>query len=196
MPGLKALVGAIYTKQTGSGADTVTSAVTIPNYDDDLWTAYAQVDYQPFSILHLTAGGQAIKVPDNNLQFVPRLAGIFNFTPSLGVKALYSSAYRAPSEAERHLVLYQPNQSNQTVNVGNPDLLPETVGTLDLQVFLVKINFFRDRRLTFTAANFSSSIRSTWPGPRNISISETTPPKAWNTRESEPRGRSVCFRGR
>ena len=149
-PRWKALAGLIYTKQTGSGVDTTTSQVTIPNYNDDLWTMYAQLDYQPIDSLHLTAGGQAIKVPDNSLQFVPRLAAIFSFSPSLGVKALYSSAYRAPSEAERHLVLYQPNL---TVNVGNPDLSPETIGTMDLQVFYTSkvfqaaVTYFHSREL-------------------------------------------------
>lgn len=131
-PHLSATLGAVYEKQTGTGTNQESGRKTVPNYNLDVFSVYGQAGYQILDPLRFILGGQAIKFSTNNLNVVPRAAVIYSFSPELGLKLLYSKAFRAPSSAERQLVVIEPTR---TINMGNATLQPETIGTLDLQAY-------------------------------------------------------------
>ena len=87
---------------------------------------YGQWDHQLLDTLKVVGGFQFNKVDTIAVNAVPRIGVIWNPTPHLGVKALYSGAFRAPSINETTL--------NHPVLQGTPGLKPEKVRTLDLSV--------------------------------------------------------------
>ena len=72
----------------------------------------------------LTAGVRVDRYSDFGTTVNPRLALVWNLSPSLTAKLLYGRAFRAPSFAE----LY----SQGAALVGDPDLKPETIDTVEL----------------------------------------------------------------
>ena len=72
----------------------------------------------------LTAGVRVDHYSDFGTTVNPRLALVGNLSPSLTAKLLYGRAFRAPSFTE----LY----SNNAALVGDPDLQPETINTVEL----------------------------------------------------------------
>ncbi|MCV6638007.1 TonB-dependent receptor [Candidatus Albibeggiatoa sp. nov. NOAA] len=99
----------------------------IADYHETWYTLYAQGDYKLNDQIKLIAGGQAVKPNDLGWSFVPRLGLIYQFNEKLGIKALYSEAYRTAFEIE--------NSIQSSVIIGKSDLRPETIQTYDLQVF-------------------------------------------------------------
>jgi outer membrane receptor protein involved in Fe transport len=85
---------------------------------------YAQLDHQLLSSLKLIAGFQSNKFANIPLSTVPRVGAIWSPSSWASVKMLYGVAFRPPSIDESSLNL--PDIQ------GNPNLLPETVGTFDL----------------------------------------------------------------
>lgn len=90
-------------------------------------SSYIQADYRPISNLKLIVGAQLNKPDGQDVDVVPRLGAIYNFTNEIGIKTLYGQAFRSPWPVEQFLV--------NPVVVGNPDLTPEKIATLDLQLF-------------------------------------------------------------
>jgi outer membrane receptor protein involved in Fe transport len=86
---------------------------------------YAQYEHKFTDDLKLIGGFQANKIGAIKLNIVPRGGIIWNPAPNVTLKALYGGAFRAPSLNET--LLNSPLK-------GNPNLVPETVGTLDIQV--------------------------------------------------------------
>ncbi len=115
----------------------------IAPYAETWWSGYAQLDVRPARQLKLIAGGQFNKVEGVDLAFVPRLGAIFYATDALGAKLLYGQAFRSAFATER--LINAPG-----IGVGNPDLQPETVTTLDAQVF------YNASRLQLAATYFNS----------------------------------------
>ena len=105
---------------------------------------YGQWDHQLLDSLKVVGGFQFNKVETIAVNAVPRIGVIWNPTSHVGVKALYSGAFRAPSINETTL--------NHPALAGTPGLLPEKVGTLDLSVsyqanrFQGALTFFRSRQ--------------------------------------------------
>ena len=95
------------------------------------WRVYTQLDYMITSRLKLILGGQLNKVPNLDPNLVPRLGSVFRITNDLWVKALYSEAFRAPLPGET--IVSFPN-----LIINNPNVNFESVGTMDLQLALVK----------------------------------------------------------
>jgi outer membrane receptor protein involved in Fe transport len=93
---------------------------------------YAQIDHQLLDDLKLVAGFQTNKIGNIPVDTVPRGGVIWTPSSWASVKALYGEAFRAPALDE--LLLNRPGV------VGNPNLLPEKVGTFD-----VGIGFQRNR---------------------------------------------------
>ena len=87
---------------------------------------YGQWDHQLLDTLKVVGGFQFNKVGTIAVNAVPRIGVIWNPTSHLGLKALYSGAFRAPSINETTL--------NHPVLQGTPGLKPEKVRTLDLSV--------------------------------------------------------------
>jgi len=100
---------------------------SVEDYYATLYTLYTQADYKLTDKIKMILGGQWVQPEGISSSFVPRLGLIYQFNKKLGVKFLYSEAYRTAFEIEK---------SVQTAVIqGNPDLQPETIKTYDFQVF-------------------------------------------------------------
>lgn len=88
---------------------------------------YSQADFWMLKNLKLIAGMQANKVDEFDLDVVPRGGVIWYPASRINIKGLYSQAYRAASVDE-----FSMNYPNGLV--GNPNLKPEKVATIDLGV--------------------------------------------------------------
>jgi len=104
---------------------------------------YVQHEHRLTDDLKLVGGLQANKIGDMALNVVPRAGILWNPLQNFTMKALYGGAFRAPSLDE--LGLNNPGLK------GNPNLIPETVGTLDLlgsyqsNRTLISIDYFHSR---------------------------------------------------
>ena len=87
---------------------------------------YAQFEHRLNDSVKLIGGVQASKIGSIALNAVPRGGVIWNPSGHLTAKLLYGGAYNAPSLDA--LLVHHPGL------VGNPNLVPEKVGTLDAQV--------------------------------------------------------------
>jgi outer membrane receptor protein involved in Fe transport len=87
---------------------------------------YVQYEHRLTGDLKLIGGLQANRIGDLALDVVPRAGILWNPAAHFTVKTLYGGAYRAPSLEETGL--------NHPGLKGNANLVPEEVGTLDLQV--------------------------------------------------------------
>lgn len=110
------------------------------------WSAYAQVDYRPVEPLKIIAGFQFNKPDGGDSDIVPRFGVIYGFKNGFGVKVLYGQAFRSPSPIE--LLIDRP------VLHGNPDLEPEKIATLDLQLF------YTGKKLECALTYFNSSYKN------------------------------------
>jgi len=105
---------------------------------------YAQLEHKLTDYLKLVGGFQVNKIGAIAANAVPRAGVIWTPTSEFTLKALYGGAYRAPSLDETLI--------NHPGLQGNPNLVPETVGTLDLQAsyqtnrFLVSADYFHSRQ--------------------------------------------------
>ena len=124
--------GTVYSMSGESWSENLTTSAVISTqiekYRETWYSLYGQAEYQYSDNLQFFAGGQMIKVTAIAEKFVPRVGAIYQFTPEFGIKALYSEAFRAASHFESKFN-FPPIVS------GNPNLTPETVTTLDLQLF-------------------------------------------------------------
>ncbi|SFB70737.1 Outer membrane receptor for ferrienterochelin and colicins [Flexibacter flexilis DSM 6793] len=131
------VAGLLATRLTGRGdaVDKNTNQPTefVKAYDEWRGAAYVQADYRPSAHLKLIAGAQANKVPSFQADFAPRWGLIANLNEATGIKVLYGNAFKSASQSERY--------SNISSNVGNPNLVPETVGTFDAQWFYQDLNY-------------------------------------------------------
>ena len=115
---------------------------------------YAQWDHQLVDTVKLVGGFQVNKIAGTGLNVVPRAGVVWNPTSHVGVKALYSGAFRAPSINETML--------NHPALQGNPDLKPEKVGTLDLSVSY-QANRFQGALTYFHSRQTDSIVVDTRP---------------------------------
>jgi outer membrane receptor protein involved in Fe transport len=103
---------------------------------------YIQHEHRLSDDLKLVAGLQANKIGSLALDVVPRGGILWNPAAHWSLKALYGGAFRAPSLDESGLT--HPGLR------GNPNLVPEKVGTLDLQVS------YQNNRVAVSADYFHS----------------------------------------
>ncbi|MDN5202365.1 TonB-dependent receptor [Fulvivirgaceae bacterium BMA10] len=109
------------------------------------WNVYFQSDIKITDNIKLIAGGQFNKPETSDLDFVPRLGAVVSVNDQLGIKALYSQAFRSPYYVESFVAI--PN-----VLMGNADLKPEKVKSFDFQVyyntekFQSNISVFRNKQ--------------------------------------------------
>ena len=101
---------------------------TVPSYNHTWISVYLQSDYRVAKFLKLIAGVQANKIPDVDMHISPRFGAIVNMTKKFGAKLLYGEAFRAPSEFDKGV-------NAPFVLMGNPLTKPETVKTIDMQLF-------------------------------------------------------------
>ncbi|WP_353570432.1 TonB-dependent receptor [Candidatus Albibeggiatoa sp. nov. BB20] len=99
----------------------------VEDYYETLYTLYTQADYKLNDKTKLILGGQFVQPEGISSSFMPRLGLIYQFSERLGIKILYSEAYRTAFEIEK--------AAQSPVIQGTPDLKPETIKTYDFQVF-------------------------------------------------------------
>jgi outer membrane receptor for ferrienterochelin and colicins len=127
----------------GGGGQTSSEESVIANGNKNNFAFYAQVDYRLLDNLKLIGGAQANKAENIDLNIVPRAGVIWYPVPRLNVKALYSSAFRAPSISELTL--------NSDGIKGSSGLTPEKVATIDIGLSYqgekaqVGVNVFRSK---------------------------------------------------
>ena len=118
--------GALFSHIDGIELFTGIPAATAAEGSRDSGAVYAQIDHQFLDDLKLVAGFQTNKIGNIPVDTVPRGGVIWTPSSWASVKALYGEAFRAPALDE--LLLNRPGV------VGNPNLLPEKVGTFDLGI--------------------------------------------------------------
>ena len=73
----------------------------------------------------LTSGVRQDRYSDSGSTVNPRLALVWDAAYNFSIKALYGTAFRAPSFTEQYSI-------NNPVTIGNPNLKPETIATREL----------------------------------------------------------------
>jgi outer membrane receptor protein involved in Fe transport len=130
-----------------SGTETVidvTPAVVDAHGSRNGSGVYGQLEHKLTDSLKLVGGFQVNKIGTISANAVPRAGIVWTPTPEFTVKALYGGAYRAPSLDETLI--------NHPGLKGDPNLVPETVGTINLQAsyqtnrFLTSIDYFHSRQ--------------------------------------------------
>lgn len=117
-------------------------SIYLNNQERDLWYALLQDEWAFAANWVLTAGVRYDQYSDFGSTTNPRVALVWETRPDLVTKLLYGSAFRAPAFGELYL------QNNPSA-LGNPDLAPETIDTVELafdyqptSTFLAKFNIF------------------------------------------------------
>ncbi len=99
---------------------------------------YGEINYNIFDNLKLNIGGQWLRFEQSGVAAddgkVARLGLVYELTPEIGFKSLYSQAFRMPAALELA-------SNNPGILVGNSKLKPEHVETIDLQVFYHSKNY-------------------------------------------------------
>ena len=119
---------------------------SIPSYNHEPISAYAQGDYKIDDSLKLITGTQWNKSSQGHSDFVSRYGIIFTPHEKWGIKLLRGEAFRAPVTLESDL--YDPGAGL----VGNDDLKPEIITTYDAQLF------YQDKKTYAAATYFNSEI--------------------------------------
>lgn len=102
-----------------------TDEVFMPESDRDSYFVYVQGEFHLAPDWELTAGVRYDDYSDFGSTTNPRLALVWSSTHKLTTKLLYGQAFRAPAFAETTTV-------NNPVALGNPNLKPETIETLEV----------------------------------------------------------------
>ncbi len=100
-----------------------------PNYINIHFSGYVQLQYNLLNYVEFTAGGRFDYDTQYNFVATPRASVVI--TPGAGtyIKLLYGNAFKAPSIQDRFLFI-----DRNAILFGNPDLRPESVHTLELQL--------------------------------------------------------------
>lgn len=106
-------------------------SITISHGDKENGAFYAQLDHQLTDSVKLIGGFQANKIENIDFSVVPRGGVIWTPTSRWSVKGLYSQAFRAPSLNETLLHYIPPPSIGGPSLLGNPNLVPEKVATID-----------------------------------------------------------------
>lgn len=122
---LKVIAGVVFQDLKGEAYPSIFGSAY--GRRQSIYSAYSQVNYRANRFIKLIGGVQFNKPEDKDSDFVPRIGGIFSFSPRTGAKVLFGEAYRAPNVLETDI--------ESLVEDGNPDLESEQISTFDLQVF-------------------------------------------------------------
>lgn len=104
-----------------------TAYVYLPNLHRAIFSGVLQDEWQFADNWQLTAGVRYDHYSDFGSTINPRAALVWDINKQLTTKLLYGKAFRAPSFSE------QANQNNPVL-LGNKDLKPETINTLEWAV--------------------------------------------------------------
>jgi len=117
--GTQATVNGTLTDVTG------TELVFLPDSSRSIWSVTLQDEWQFASDWQLTVGVRYDEYSDFGTTINPRVALVWEVTQQLSSKILYGRAFRAPSFLEQ-------KQQNSQLFIGNSDLEPETIETIEL----------------------------------------------------------------
>jgi outer membrane receptor for ferrienterochelin and colicin len=97
--------------------------------DDEIFSAsfYLQLDYNPIKAVKMIGGLQYNKIEDIDGNLSPRIGIIANLSKHMGVKLLYSKAFRRAYPHETSF--------DHPVFRGNKEIKPELIATSEAQVF-------------------------------------------------------------
>jgi len=115
---------------------------------------YVQYEHKLNDDLKLIGGVQLNKIGAIAVNAVPRLGLVWNPSDHITMKLLYGGAYNAPSLDETLL--------NQAGVKGDPNLKPETVGTLDAQLIYqnnrlqASVDYFESRQTNLINLNVAT----------------------------------------
>jgi iron complex outermembrane receptor protein len=104
---------------------TGTSYVYSPNYQRDIWFVSVQDEWKLAANWELTAGIRFDDYSDFGSTTNPRVALVWSTTETLTSKLLFGTAFRAPKVSELTYI-------NNPAALGNPDLEPENIQTIEL----------------------------------------------------------------
>lgn len=104
---------------------TNTEFVYLPNTNRSIWSLALQDEWQIAKNWQLTTGVRFDHYSDFGATVNPRLAVVWDINDKLTSKLLYGRAFRAPNFSEL-------GNNNNPVLLGNPDLDPETINTVEL----------------------------------------------------------------
>ncbi len=123
-------------------------------------SVYTQIDYRPIDNLKLIAGAQMNMIEGLDANISPRVGAIYNFTKELGIKLLYSSAFRKAYPLEYGF--------NHPVFRGNPDIKPELINTFEGQLF------YQKGKLSLAATGYYSKMSDiiirTWHDDETLDV--------------------------
>ena len=95
--------------------------------EHDIWAIYMQDIWTVSDELEMTLGLRHDEYSDFGGSTNPKIAAVWKFRDNWNLKALYASGFKAPSFANLYI-------TNNTAQVGNPDLEPETTDTYELSL--------------------------------------------------------------
>jgi iron complex outermembrane receptor protein len=99
--------------------------VYLPNTNRSIWSLAIQDEWQIAQDWQLTAGVRFDHYSDFGATVNPRVALVWNINEQLTSKLLYGRAFRAPNFSEQ-------GNANNPVLLGNSDLDPEIINTIEL----------------------------------------------------------------
>ena len=134
MEGFNLVLGIGGEKSTwgGESKEPMTPGGLVTHGDQTSSFIYVQADYR-IAMVKLIGGMQYNKIQDVKGNLSPRLGVIVDFTPELGAKVLYSTAFRKGYRQETNFNIVHPVDG--PLFMGNPSLKPETVTTIEGQLF-------------------------------------------------------------
>jgi outer membrane receptor protein involved in Fe transport len=121
------LVGGLFDIHTGQAFTPSLGIQWIPAFTEIWYGVYAQMEYQAYNWLKLVGGMQANLPGEIKSGIVPRAGVIASLSKDWTAKFLYGQAFRSPYQLERSIAV-------PGVLFGNPDLVPETIQTFDVQL--------------------------------------------------------------
>ncbi|MGR8929696.1 MAG: TonB-dependent receptor plug domain-containing protein [Gammaproteobacteria bacterium] len=155
------------------GVTQVANPNTLEPYSQIRSSIYGEASYPILDNLKLTLGGQfhyydnLKKSPEGVLDngkpttgLVGRAGLVYEINPEWGIKLLYNQAYRAPSAGELG--------ANSSLVLGNRNIQPERVDTVDAQIFYHSGSF----QTSLTA--FRSEVRNLIV---RVAVPNTNPPR-------------------
>jgi outer membrane receptor for ferrienterochelin and colicins len=140
---LNIIVGVLGNMVQGKEESGLPIATTLDT-TQNMFSGYLQGDYRIIPELKVIAGVQANKAEGIDLDINPRAGLIWAPKENVNVKALYSSAFRAPSMMELYL--------NHPTLKGTDTLKPEKIQTVDLGVNI------QNEKISIGINNFYSRI--------------------------------------
>lgn len=153
---LNILIGATYTDTDYRGGLLI---------NNNLWSGsiYSQIDYRLIEELKLIGGFQYNKIQGIDGNLSPRLGVVANLNKNLGLKVLYSQAFRKgyPLETSFDVIVFK----------GNLELKPELINTFETQLF------YQSEKIQASFTYYNSVMKDIIY--RQRFVDPTVPPLGW-----------------